>query len=121
MMKHLCLRYSQSYAKLYIVRFLNETRNHNALEEMVMKKKTKKTRLFIGNLANSVTIRQLYSFFSEYGTIIDIEILTNHTGASLNFGFIRFNSEASAAYTLEHAHNTILEGYPLKLSYTGIQ
>lgn len=68
-----------------------------------------KNRLFVGNLANSVTKEQLKELFSAYGTVEDVKRIKGK-----NFGFVEMSnqSEAENAKTL---NNTEFAGYFLKI------
>jgi RNA recognition motif-containing protein len=57
-------------------------------------------RLYVGNLAYSVTSQSLESLFSEYGTVKDATVVQDRdTGRSKGFGFVEMadNSQAQAA------------------------
>jgi RNA recognition motif-containing protein len=57
-------------------------------------------RLYVGNLAYSVTSQALETLFSEYGTVKDATVVQDRdTGRSKGFGFVEMsdNSQAQAA------------------------
>ena len=58
------------------------------------------TRLYVGNLAYSVTSQSLEQLFSEYGQVKDATVVQDRdTGRSKGFGFVEMadNSQAQAA------------------------
>ena len=58
------------------------------------------TRLYVGNLAYSVTSQSLEQLFSEYGQVKDATVVQDRdTGRSKGFGFVEMadNAQAQAA------------------------
>ena len=55
------------------------------------------TKLYIGNLAYTVTDAQLNELFSQAGSVISaVVIVDKHSGRSKGYGFVEFDSEETA-------------------------
>jgi RNA recognition motif-containing protein len=60
------------------------------------------TNIYVGNLAFSVTDAELRSAFEEYGSVANINIITDReTGRSRGFAFVEMNDAADAARAIE--------------------
>src|SRR5437764_15388895 len=62
-------------------------------------------RLYVGNLSYSVDSSQLQDMFSQHGTVVSAEVISDRmTGRSKGFGFVEMGSEeeAQAAITALH-------------------
>ena len=54
-------------------------------------------KLYVGNLAYSVTDSVLESLFEEHGTVQSVQVIMDRdTGRSKGFGFVEMNSDAEA-------------------------
>lgn len=59
-------------------------------------------KLFVGNLAWTVTSDDLRSFFSSFGTVVDaVVIMDRMTNRSRGFGFVEMETEDQAQKALE--------------------
>lgn len=59
-------------------------------------------KLFVGNLAWTVTSDDLRSFFSSFGTVIDaVVIMDKMTNRSRGFGFVEMETEEQAQKALD--------------------
>jgi RNA recognition motif-containing protein len=71
------------------------------------------TRLYVGNIPYSSTEEQLRQFFSEFGQVTDVAIVTDReTGRPRGFAFVSFENEAQAR-AAEAAAGRDLGGRPL--------
>lgn len=79
------------------------------------------TRLYVGNLAYSVTNQTLETLFSEFGQVKDAQVVQDRdTGRSKGFGFVEMGdaAQAQAAITglnlkeVEGRHLTVNEARP---------
>lgn len=53
-------------------------------------------KIFVGGLAPDTTEEQFQTYFSQYGTVIEAQIMVDHTsGRSRGFGFVTFEEESS--------------------------
>ncbi len=60
------------------------------------------TNIYVGNLAFSVTEAELRSAFEEYGSVANVNIITDReTGRSRGFGFVEMNDAADAQKAIE--------------------
>jgi len=74
-------------------------------------------RLFVGNLAYTVTEQELSDFFAAAGQVESAKIITDkESGRSRGFGFVEMVTEEEAAKALEELNNKELSGRPLSLS-----
>jgi RNA recognition motif-containing protein len=71
------------------------------------------TRLYVGNIPYSSTEEQLRQFFSEFGQVTDVAIVTDReTGRPRGFAFVSFDTEAEAR-AAEAAAGRDLGGRPI--------
>jgi RNA recognition motif-containing protein len=55
-------------------------------------------KLFVGNLNPMIGSDELYQIFSEYGWVVDADVIyDNETGKSKGWGFVEMGSESDAA------------------------
>lgn len=68
-------------------------------------------KLYVGNLAFSVTEQTLSDKFSECGSVFSSKIIMDHeSNRSKGFGFIEMTTEFEAQEALKTLNNTELEG-----------
>ena len=76
-------------------------------------------KLFVGNLAWSVTSEKLHEVFSSFGPLVEAKVLTDHqTGRSRGFGFVTFRNEEDADRATAEMHNKEIEGRPIRCDNT---
>jgi RNA recognition motif-containing protein len=69
------------------------------------------TRLFVGNLAYSVTREELQELFSQYGEIVDVVVVTDRfSGRPKGLAFVEYNTVAAAKAAVEALHEQELSG-----------
>jgi len=74
-------------------------------------------KLYIGNLAFSVTEEALKKAFSEFGKIEEANVIVDKfSKRSKGFGFVTFSDEASAKKAVAEMDGKDFEGRPLKVS-----
>ena len=74
-------------------------------------------KLFVGNIAWSLTEDKLRESFGQFGEIEDAVILTDReTGRSKGFGFVTFSDDAAADAAIEGMHEQELDGRPLTVN-----
>lgn len=74
-------------------------------------------KLFIGNLAFSVTDAALESAFSAQGTVQSAKIITDRdTGRSKGFGFVEMSTDSEAAAAISQMNGADLDGRALTVS-----
>lgn len=72
--------------------------------------------IFVSNLDQSVTPRDLRRAFSGYGTIIDVKLVTDkQTGKPLGRGHVYLVPERAAREALEELNFAPLRGRPIKV------
>ncbi|KAK7344563.1 hypothetical protein VNO77_14309 [Canavalia gladiata] len=74
-------------------------------------------KLFIGNLAWSVTSESLAEAFEEYGTVVGAKVLYDgETGRSRGYGFISYSTKAEMESAFAALNETELEGRAMRIS-----
>lgn len=70
-----------------------------------------KRRLYVGNLAYSVTDEQLRNLFSRYGEVVDATVISDRmTGRSKGFGFVEMADDEGAQRAIEALHEASVAG-----------
>ncbi|MCD9639796.1 hypothetical protein HAX54_024519 [Datura stramonium] len=74
-------------------------------------------KLFVGNLAWSVTSESLAQAFQEYGTVVGARVLYDgETGRSRGYGFVSFETRAEMENALNNLNEVELDGRALRIS-----
>lgn len=68
--------------------------------------------LFVKNLDSSITSAHLQKLFCQFGNILSCKV-AEENGTSKGFGFVQFDSEASAMAAIDHLHDTMVQGKKL--------
>ncbi|KXN72002.1 RNP-1 like RNA-binding protein, partial [Conidiobolus coronatus NRRL 28638] len=69
------------------------------------------SKLFVGNLDWNTDKDEFQSYFSKYGDIDDVHIVTDkETGRSRGFGFVTYLCEDSADEAIKNLDNTEFKG-----------
>ncbi|MFW6172092.1 MAG: RNA recognition motif domain-containing protein [Planctomycetota bacterium] len=72
-------------------------------------------RLYVGNLAFSVTSDEMRELFGQYGTVTSAEVISDReTGRSRGFGFVELSDGGDAA--IEALNGTELQGRTLTVN-----
>ncbi len=75
-------------------------------------------KLYVGNLAYSVTSDELGNLFSQYGDVVDAIVVNDkYSGRSKGFGFIEFNNSTEANAALEALNGNEYAGRTLKIDF----
>lgn len=74
-------------------------------------------RLYVGNLAYSVTSSVLEELFSHYGSVASAQVIQDReTGRSKGFGFVEMSNDNEANAAIEALHQQDHEGRPLTVN-----
>lgn len=74
-------------------------------------------KVYVGNLAKTVTTDILKSFFSEKGKVLGARVSRElGTSKSRGFGFVTFSSDKDAEAAITFFNNTILEGQKIRVN-----
>lgn len=74
------------------------------------------SKLYVGNLAYSVTQEDLEEFFSQAGTVVSAAVVMDKmSGQSRGFGFVEMADEESANRAIETLNQAELKGRRLKI------
>ncbi len=71
-------------------------------------------KLYVGNLAFSMTSEELGGLFGEHGNVVSAKVITEReTGRSRGFGFIEFDNPTSGANAIRELNGKNVGGRPL--------
>lgn len=74
-------------------------------------------KIFVGNLAWSVTSETLTQAFQEYGNVVGARVLYDgDSGRSRGYGFVCYETKAEMDTALESLNGVELEGRPMRVS-----
>ena len=74
-------------------------------------------KLYVGNLAFTVTDASLETLFAETGTVHSAKVIMDReTGRSKGFGFVEMSSETEAKESIKRFDGQSHDGRPLKIS-----
>jgi len=71
------------------------------------------TKLFVGNLHNTITKNDLRMSFSNFGKILESEIQMNSDGNSMGSGWVKFEKATDAAWAIESVNGMPIAGLPV--------
>jgi cold-inducible RNA-binding protein len=75
------------------------------------------SKLYVGNLAYSVTSADLEALFSSAGTVESAAVITDKfSGQSKGFGFVEMADAGEAAKAIEQFNETELKGRNIKVN-----
>nr|GLL40866.1 30S ribosomal protein 2, chloroplastic-like isoform X2 [Ipomoea trifida] len=74
-------------------------------------------KVYVGNLAKTVTTESLKSFFAEKGTVVSAKVSRiPGTSKSSGFGFVTFSSEEDVEAAISSFNNSLLEGQKIRVN-----
>jgi RNA recognition motif-containing protein len=74
-------------------------------------------KLYVGNLAYSMTDSDLQTLFSEHGTVQSAQVIMDReTGRSKGFGFVEMGSDTEAQAAITALHGKEIEGRTLTVN-----
>ena len=74
-------------------------------------------RLYVGNLAYSVTSESLEQMFLECGTVTSAQVIQDpDTGRSKGFGFVEMQADDAAQRAISGMHEKEFDGRPLTVN-----
>lgn len=75
------------------------------------------TKLYVGNLAYSVSSADLEQLLNQHGTVRSAQVIMDRdTGRSKGFGFVEMSSDAEAQTAIEALHGTEYAGRTLTVN-----
>jgi len=75
------------------------------------------TRIYVGNLAYSITDNSLREQFSAYGDVASARVMMDRdSGRSKGFGFVEMGSPAEAEAAIRGLHSTVVDGRALTVN-----
>jgi RNA recognition motif-containing protein len=75
------------------------------------------SKLYVGNLAYSVTNADLEALFSQAGAVESVAVITDKfSGQSKGFGFVEMTDSADAARAIEQFNESELKGRNIKVN-----
>lgn len=77
------------------------------------------TRLYVGNLCHDSTADTLRAAFSEFGEVIDVQVVVDrYSGRPRGFAFITMATPEQAAQAAAKMNGATLDGRPLRVNGT---
>jgi len=77
----------------------------------------KPSKLYVGNLAYSVSNSDLEELFSQYGQVQSVAVITDKfSGQSKGFGFVEMASAEDASNAIQQLNETELKGRNIKVA-----
>ncbi len=74
-------------------------------------------KLYVGNLAYSVTSETLEQMFLEFGAVTSAQVIQDReTGRSKGFGFVEMQTDDAAQQAINGMHEKQLDGRPLTVN-----
>lgn len=74
-------------------------------------------KLYVGNLSYSITESQLQDLFTEVGSVVSANIITDRdTGRSKGFGFVEMETDEDATKAIDKFNNYELDGRSLTVN-----
>ena len=74
-------------------------------------------KLYVGNLAFSVTSESLQDSFNEFGEVQSAKVMTDReTGRSKGFGFVEMGTDAQAQAAIDALNGKTMEGRSLTVN-----
>ena len=74
-------------------------------------------KLYVGNLAYSVTDEVLEQMFLEFGTVTSAQVIQDReTGRSKGFGFVEMQADDAAQRAISGMHEKEFDGRPLTVN-----
>ena len=74
-------------------------------------------RLYVGNLAYSVTNETLEQLFAEFGTVVSAQVIQDRdTGRSKGFGFVEMQDDNAGQKAISALHEKEHDGRPLTVN-----
>jgi len=74
-------------------------------------------KLYVGNLAYSVTSESLEQMFLEFGTVVSAQVIQDRdTGRSKGFGFVEMQTDDAAQRAISGMHEKQVDGRPLTVN-----
>jgi len=93
---------------------LAQAKQHHPNKLLSLKKSTELgTKLFVGNLHNTITKDDLRMSFSNFGKILESEIQKNLNGNSMGSGWVEFENPSDAAWAIESVNGMLIAGLPV--------
>lgn len=73
-------------------------------------RKSGEGNIFVKNLSQNLSNRDLYELFSPYGSILSCKIVTDMNGRSLGHGFAHFDDAVCAQDAMEKMNGALVDG-----------
>ncbi|XP_006763877.1 PREDICTED: polyadenylate-binding protein 4-like [Myotis davidii] len=96
--------------------FVGQFKRPNQREEERRAKMEQFTNVYVKNFADGTTDEYLLEIFSQYGPLSSVKIMTDDSGKSKGFGFIRFECHADAKRAIEEVNGKQFGGRKIYVS-----
>jgi RNA recognition motif-containing protein len=76
------------------------------------------TKIYVGNLSYSTTEETLRTLFSEFGSVVTVELIKDRdTGSSKGFAFVEMGSQSESSKAINSLNGTSLEDRVIKVNF----
>jgi RNA recognition motif-containing protein len=73
--------------------------------------------MYVSNLSFNVTEDDIRGFFSEYGEVISVKLITDReTGRSRGFGFVDMSDDVAANKAMSELNGGMVDGRPISVA-----
>ena len=79
-----------------------------------MKQYSSEANIFFRNIPNHITIEQIKTLFSPFGKVMSSKLVASEN-KSLGYGYVQFESKASAEECIKKANEFLLDGVSIKI------
>lgn len=87
------------------------------VEKLGLEGKQFKKNLYISNIPDSFSQEEILEIFSQFGTVISIQVHKTNENSNKQYGYICYNSAEEAALAFEKLDGTFLDHNRLQISY----
>ncbi|CAM6081725.1 unnamed protein product [Calypogeia fissa] len=86
-------------------------------ENLPKEKVSLRCKVFVGNLHEGTSRKDLLTKFQQYGTVVDVKLITElHSNRSRGFGFVTFAEETQAIKAVLDCDGSILDGSVIRVN-----
>ncbi|CAK6445943.1 unnamed protein product [Pipistrellus nathusii] len=93
--------------------FVGPFKNRRDREAELQNKANEFTNIYIKNFGDDVDDEKLREFFSHYGKIVSVKVMTDSSGKSKGFGFVSFDTHEAAKRAVDIVNGRELFGQPV--------
>lgn len=96
--------------------FVGQFKRPNQREAERRAKEVEFTNVYVKNFGEGMKEENLSDIFSKFGPVTSVKVMTDHSGKSKGFGFIRFERHVDAKKAIEELNGKVFGGEKLYVS-----